>query len=103
MATIRITWMTDEHECDDCGSSYASGAVVEIEGHEPLDLKPSAYCYDGDSYSRLEVYKAILAAFGEYAGPEVEEMECRQLIECLGFGITDDVECRFDFSEDDDY
>ncbi|MBY3433752.1 hypothetical protein HFN89_06270 [Rhizobium laguerreae] len=101
MATIRITWMTDEHQCDDCGTSYASGAVVEIEGDEPLDLKPSAYCYDGESYSRLDVYKAILAVFGEYPAPEVEEVECRQLIECLDFNITDDVECRFDLSDDD--
>ncbi|MCS4089060.1 hypothetical protein [Rhizobium sp. BK176] len=99
MATIRITWMTDEHECDDCGTSYASGASVEIEGHETLDLKPSAYCYDGSSYSRVEVYNAILAALGEY--PEVEERECRELIECLGFEITEDVECGFDY--DDDY
>jgi hypothetical protein len=103
MTTIHITWMTDEHDCDDCGTSYASGATVEIEGHEPLDLKPSAHCYDGASHSKLEVYNAILEALGECVPQEVEELECRELIECLGFEITDSWECLHYDADDDDY
>lgn len=61
---IEITWQTDEHECDTCGTAYAEGARVRINGEDVLDLAPGAYCYDGTSYSREQVYRKIIEALG---------------------------------------
>lgn len=56
MPNIHINWTTDEHDCDDCGPSFADGARVDIEGRGRVELTPSAGCYDGVSHSRLYVF-----------------------------------------------
>jgi hypothetical protein len=61
---IRIEWCTDESDCDDCGPSYAEGAVIHIEGREPIEMLPSAHCFDGTSYSSTEVYTRLLEELG---------------------------------------
>ena len=65
---MQIEWLSDEHECDTCGFNYAEGArVTVIEYPEPrlmFELKPVASCYDGDSWSRDQVYLGILEAMG---------------------------------------
>jgi hypothetical protein len=61
---IRIEWRADEHDCDDCGPSYAEGAVIHIEGREPIEMLPSAHCFDGTSYGSAEVYTRILEELG---------------------------------------
>lgn len=69
---VCIDWRTDVHDCDTCGPSYASGAVVTFEGLPDLDLSPSAACYDGASYGRDEVFRKILERLGHdvaYAPP----------------------------------
>jgi hypothetical protein len=89
MATIRITRTTDEHDCDDCGPGFASGASVDIDGNRRIDLDPSAHCFDGVSYSRLDIYSAILVELGQESGDE-DEAQCRQAIEGLGFEIAEE-------------
>ncbi len=61
---IRIEWVSDSHDCDDCGPSYAEGAVIHIEGREPIEMLPGAHCYNGVSYGATEVYTRILEALG---------------------------------------
>jgi hypothetical protein len=63
-ALIRIEWHTDEHDCENCGSSYAEGAVIHIEGREPIEMLPSAHCFDGTSYSEADVYTRIIEELG---------------------------------------
>lgn len=65
---IRIETLTDDHDCETCGWSYAEGARVYFDEKPVLDLEPHAHCYDGDNYSDTEIYKRIL----EVLGHEVE-------------------------------
>lgn len=67
MSKIEIKWIYDEHDCDTCGSSYAEGAIVKIDGKEALVLEPFAHCFDDQSFSETEVFEKIL----EHLGHEV--------------------------------
>lgn len=71
MATIKIVRAYDEHDCDDCGYSTAEGANIYIDGKKVLDLKPIAHCYDGTSYSDMDILKEVLA----YLDYKVEILE----------------------------
>lgn len=64
MPSIAIEWITDSHDCDDCGPSYSEGAIIRIDGMEEIDLSPAAHCYDGTHYTREEVYRRVLNALG---------------------------------------
>lgn len=68
---IKITWLEDDRECDDCGWSWAQGAVVEVDGVEILDLQPHAHCYNGDHWDKDVVFFMIL----EKLGYEVRETD----------------------------
>lgn len=89
MPNIHIAWKTDEHDCDDCGLRFADGATVTIDGRDDLDLSPHAHCFDGDSYSKLDVYMAILQNIGRIPlGYDAEQ--CREFIEKMGYVITEE-------------
>lgn len=64
MSAIHIEWLDDSHDCETCGTSYADGARVTIDGKVALDLVPHAYCYDGENYDRDDVFRRILAHLG---------------------------------------
>ena len=70
MYNIKIEWLIDEHDCDTCGTTYARGAHVSINGVIPneLTLSPVAHCYDGSNYETEDVYEKIL----KYLGHNVE-------------------------------
>lgn len=61
---LAISWLEDDHECDTCGFSYASGAHVRLDGKTILELLPTAVCFDGDSWTREEVFRRILVHLG---------------------------------------
>lgn len=61
---VDIEWSTDSHECDDCGTSFAKGAIVRVDGIEILHSPASAYCYGGTNLEAEEVYRKILEHFG---------------------------------------
>lgn len=61
---IEIEWLTDTTECETCGTSWAEGARVTIDGDVALDLVPSAHCFGGTEYSQVEVYRRILTHLG---------------------------------------
>lgn len=73
MNNIHIKWLTDEHDCETCGSSYAEGAIVSIDGMIGLDFEPVAHCYAGETYTREQVYRKIL----EYLGHTIHEKDDR--------------------------
>lgn len=64
MSVIDIEWLSDSCECETCGTSYADGASVTIDGELILDLTPHAHCYDGTDYQPEEVYKLIFKHLG---------------------------------------
>lgn len=64
LSKITIEWLSDSHECETCGHSYADGARISIDGAVALELVPLAACFDGDHFSEEEVYKRIIAHLG---------------------------------------
>jgi len=64
MPTIKIEWLSDDHDCETCGSTYADGALVWLDGDLILELSPSAYCYDSTHYDEADVYRHILEKLG---------------------------------------
>lgn len=62
---VQIKWMSDHHECETCGTSYADGAIVTFENTIPaIHMIPHAHCYDGEDYDAETVYKEILRRLG---------------------------------------
>ena len=61
---IRIETLTDSWDCDICGPAYAYGARVYFDDKLAIDMSPTAHCYDGDSYTEEEIFKAILSKLG---------------------------------------
>lgn len=61
---IRIEWLEDSHDCESCGTCYATGARVFFDGKQVIDLEPVAYCFDGDDFDSIEVYSAIIEKLG---------------------------------------
>lgn len=56
---LTIQWLEDEYDCDLCGSSYATGAIVQKGEEIILELEPVAHCYDSESWDKDEVYKKL--------------------------------------------
>ena len=69
---IKIEWLSDDCDCETCGSSWAEGAIVYMDGQEILTLEPHAACFDGSSWTQAEVYSEILKGLG-YTVEEIEQ------------------------------
>jgi hypothetical protein len=67
---IKIEWLYDKHDCETCGSSYATGAQVQI-GDASLLFEPMASCYLVRDWSMTDVYEEIL----KHLGHEVETVD----------------------------
>lgn len=61
---LDIRWQPDEHDCETCGSSWAEGAEVYLNGTLILSRSPIAACFDAASYSADDIYRAILDHLG---------------------------------------
>lgn len=75
MSHIEIEWLTDYHNCETCGSSYAAGARVKIDGAVAIECLPVAHCFGGDHYETSDVYAAVLKHFGH----TVDDEYCRDI------------------------
>jgi hypothetical protein len=64
MAAIRIEHLTDSHSCETCGSSYAEGARVFIDGALAIELEPVAHCFGGANWDEFDVFIRIMEHFG---------------------------------------
>lgn len=69
---IVIERLTDEHDCETCGSSYAEGARVYFNDELALSLEPSAYCYDSTDYDDSQILVQILEKLGHAVQYEQE-------------------------------
>lgn len=65
---IKIEWMEDAHDCEICGPSYASGAIVRL-GDTNVMFTPAASCLGGESWTPEEIFRFIL----EHLGYTIEE------------------------------
>lgn len=61
MKDIHIAWLTDHHDCETCGSSYAEGARVTVDGVVAFELIPIAHCFGGHHWDEDEVYRQVFA------------------------------------------
>lgn len=75
---IEIITDSDTHECDDCGTSYASGGRVIVDGVEIISKPAVAYCCGGDDYSESDLLVMALAKLGH----EVIVDEMRYHVTC---------------------
>jgi len=64
MKRIEIETLSDVHECETCGSSWAEGGVVYVDGEEILRREPLAYCYGTPSYSESDLLVMALKKLG---------------------------------------
>jgi hypothetical protein len=61
---IGIKRLSDTHDCETCGSSWADGALVYIDDALALELEPHAHCYDGTNYNDEDIFRKILEHLG---------------------------------------
>lgn len=51
MLKAKLTYLFDEMDCETCGTSYAEGFRIEVDGELIVELIPHAHCYDGEDYA----------------------------------------------------
>lgn len=61
---IEIETSEDDTDCETCGSSYASGGRVIVDGVEILNRPPHAHCYDGVHFDPDELLVMALKKLG---------------------------------------
>lgn len=61
---IEIKTWTDSHDCETCGSSWAEGGIVYVDGKEVLRREPSAYCFGVPSFSESDLLVMALKKLG---------------------------------------
>lgn len=64
--SFEIVRLTDHHDCETCGSSYAVGYRIYMDGDLIVDKTPYAHCYSGDDYYNHNPYADILEQMGEH-------------------------------------
>ena len=61
---IKIEILSDEHDCDTCGSSWATGYEVTFPDGSVESLIPQASCFGGGDYSETDLMELILNKLG---------------------------------------
>lgn len=61
---LHLEWLTDDHDCETCGYSEASGMRASLDGHVILELIPRAHCFGGDNWSEREAFELLLEKLG---------------------------------------
>lgn len=87
MARIRIERITDTSDCDDCGISFADGALIYLDGELHTELQPAAACFGGVSYDDDAIYLHVLRALDLSVVYSSEEGYYRRFILSLGHEI----------------
>ena len=60
----KIEYIEDSYECDDCGTSFASGYKIYKNGELVINKTPVAVCYGGADYDIGEAPFDILKLEG---------------------------------------
>lgn len=61
---IEIKTLSDSHDCETCGGSWAEGGIVYVDGKELLRREPVAYCYGVPSFSESDLLVMALKKLG---------------------------------------
>jgi hypothetical protein len=61
---IDIDTLSDEHDCETCGGSYATGGIVKVDGREFFRFEPFAYCFDEKSLEPDDLLAIVLDLVG---------------------------------------
>lgn len=61
---IEIQTSIDHSECETCGSSWAYGGAVFVDGKEILSREPLASCYGSPSFSEADLLVMALKKMG---------------------------------------
>ncbi len=52
---IYINTNHDEYDCETCGTDYAEGGKVFIDGELTIEADALAHCYNGSHYSEMDL------------------------------------------------
>ena len=61
---IEINTDHDSDNCETCGTSFASGGTVHIDGELVIDLPARAHCFGGQDFSCAELLVLALRKMG---------------------------------------
>ena len=61
---IKIETLSDEHDCETCGTSWATGYEVTFPDGSIESLIPQASCFGGGDYSETDLMEVILNKLG---------------------------------------
>ena len=65
MSDVKIEWLSDYSDCEQCGGNYADGARVWIDGEVVFELIPRASCFGSEhDWSERTVYELIFERLG---------------------------------------
>jgi hypothetical protein len=73
---FEIVFMNDHHNCETCGSSYASGYIIKKDGEVVVDKTPIAACYDDSDYNQNEAYLEVIQLAGIQIDVSTEYSDC---------------------------
>lgn len=63
MKNIKLTYSTDEYDCEDCGGSYADSWLLECEG-KMFGSIARAHCFGGEQHELSDVLLAFMESEG---------------------------------------
>jgi len=73
MKELHVVRLTDSYSCETCGSSYAEGYRIILDGVLQVDRTPAAHCYDGTTYYETDLLKDICKVFNANYTEEYKE------------------------------
>lgn len=90
---VVIREIEDEHDCDTCGSSYATGYIADVllpNIQIKLNLNPIAHCYNSQEFSLSSVGFWLLLIMGIYHKQKINRNEnyFKQLDDLTFYQIT---------------
>lgn len=74
---LEVTLLEDHHDCETCGSSFAQGALVRLNGEVVVDRTPCAHCFGSNSFPLDRVLYETLERLGFTVTVESAEAEER--------------------------
>lgn len=61
---LEVTLLEDHHDCETCGSAFAQGALVRLNGEVVVDRTPCAHCFGSNSFPLDRVLYETLERLG---------------------------------------
>lgn len=75
MSEVRIERITDSHDCETCGWSYAEGAHIYLDGILVRSCEPSAHCTSPTHWDEEALMGEILSVLGHTLAAHPKDKE----------------------------